>query len=169
MVTFRYKNFKCTAHIGFFALNLYQKDPVNKHHRRANIARPSADIDLDTNKGGQGSANNNASEKAQVGQLPANQASGTKTTGAKTETSTPALVASVTTAIGSSRFAIDGNGQGIYGSSDRTPRYVEEKRFSDDFIDDLDDFDGGYGSDNSHKDFTACSSEECGYCGHCDY
>jgi hypothetical protein len=169
MVTFRYKNFKCTAHNKFFELNLYQKDPVNKHHWRANIARPSADIDLDTNKGGQGSANNNASGKAQVDQLPADQASSAKTAGAKTETSTEALVASVTAAIGSSRFAIDGIGQGIYGSSDRAPRYMEETRFSDDFVDDLDDFDGGYGSDNSHKDFTACSSQECGNCGHCDY
>jgi hypothetical protein len=156
-------------HNKFFELNLYQKDPVNKHHWRANIARPSADIDLDANKVGQGSAHNNTSEKAQVDQLPAGQGSSTKTTGAKTETSTEALVASVTTAIGSSRFAIDGIGQGIYGSSDRAPRYVEETRFSDDFIDDLDDFDGGYGSDNSHKDFTACSLEDCGYCGHCDY
>lgn len=150
-------------------MNLYQNDPVNKHHWRVNIARPSADIDLDTNKGGQGSASNNATEKAQVDQLPADQVSSIKTTGAKSETSTEALVASVTTAIGSSGFAIDGIRQGIYGSSDRAPRYVEETRYSDDFIDDYGDFDGGYGSDNSHKDFTACSAEECGYCGHCDY
>jgi hypothetical protein len=23
--------------------------------------------------------------------------------------------------------------------------------------------------DESEKDFTACSAEDCGYCGHCDY
>ena len=28
----------------------------------------------------------------------------------------------------------------------------------------------GYGSDaKSDKDYTACSLEDCGYCGHCDY
>lgn len=30
----------------FFEVNLYQKDPVNRHHWRANIARPAAEIDL---------------------------------------------------------------------------------------------------------------------------
>ncbi|KAF4627762.1 hypothetical protein G7Y89_g10397 [Cudoniella acicularis] len=41
-----YKNFKCVAHNKFFELNVYQKNPVNAHHWRANIARPAADIDL---------------------------------------------------------------------------------------------------------------------------
>ncbi|TGO60367.1 hypothetical protein BCON_0036g00580 [Botryotinia convoluta] len=41
-----YKNFKCTSHNKFFEVNLYQKDPVNVHHWRANIARPAGDIDL---------------------------------------------------------------------------------------------------------------------------
>lgn len=41
-----YKNFKCTPHNKFFEMNLYQKDPVNDHHWRANIARPAGDIDL---------------------------------------------------------------------------------------------------------------------------
>jgi len=41
-----YKNFKCTAHNKFFELNIYQKDPVNKHHWRANVSRPAADIDI---------------------------------------------------------------------------------------------------------------------------
>jgi hypothetical protein len=41
-----YKNFKCTDHNRFFELNLYQKDPVNKHHWRLDIARPSKEIDL---------------------------------------------------------------------------------------------------------------------------
>lgn len=30
----------------FFELNVYKKDPVNKHHWRANIARPASEIDL---------------------------------------------------------------------------------------------------------------------------
>ena len=33
----RYKNFKCDAHNKFFEVNLYQKNPINKHHWRANI------------------------------------------------------------------------------------------------------------------------------------
>ncbi|KAM3556918.1 hypothetical protein ARSEF4850_005306 [Beauveria asiatica] len=41
-----YKNFKCEVHNKFFELNVYQKDPVNKHHWRANLARPAREIDL---------------------------------------------------------------------------------------------------------------------------
>ncbi|KAF6811400.1 MFS multidrug transporter [Colletotrichum musicola] len=41
-----FKNFKCDQHNRFFELNLYQKDPVNKHHWRANLARPASSIDV---------------------------------------------------------------------------------------------------------------------------
>ncbi|KAI0599161.1 hypothetical protein F4775DRAFT_129548 [Biscogniauxia sp. FL1348] len=41
-----YKNFKCEGHDKFFEVNVYQKDPVNKHHWRINIARPGSTIDL---------------------------------------------------------------------------------------------------------------------------
>ncbi|QKX58682.1 uncharacterized protein TRUGW13939_05809 [Talaromyces rugulosus] len=41
-----YKNFKCVTHNKFFELNIYQKDPVNQHHWRFNIARPATDIDI---------------------------------------------------------------------------------------------------------------------------
>ncbi|KAL7905799.1 hypothetical protein GGI35DRAFT_123535 [Trichoderma velutinum] len=41
-----YKNFKCIGHDKFFEVNLYQKNPFNTHHWRANIARPATDIDL---------------------------------------------------------------------------------------------------------------------------
>ncbi|KAL7955392.1 hypothetical protein V8C34DRAFT_316474 [Trichoderma compactum] len=41
-----YKNFKCIAHDKFFEVNLYQQNPINRHHWRANIARPATDIDL---------------------------------------------------------------------------------------------------------------------------
>ncbi|CAO2656612.1 Nn.00g054150.m01.CDS01 [Neocucurbitaria sp. VM-36] len=41
-----YKNFKCVAHNKFFEVNVYQKNPVNAHHWRANIARPAGEIDL---------------------------------------------------------------------------------------------------------------------------
>lgn len=42
----RYKNFKCLVHNKFFEVNIYQKDPVNAHHWRLNIARPGSEIDL---------------------------------------------------------------------------------------------------------------------------
>ncbi|KAI1410703.1 hypothetical protein F5Y13DRAFT_70979 [Hypoxylon sp. FL1857] len=41
-----YKNFRCDAHNKFFEINLYQKDPINKHHWRYNAARPASSIDL---------------------------------------------------------------------------------------------------------------------------
>ncbi|KAM0288738.1 hypothetical protein ACHAO9_006801 [Fusarium lateritium] len=41
-----YKNYRCQGHNKFFEVNIYQKDPVNKHHWRANIARPAGSIDL---------------------------------------------------------------------------------------------------------------------------
>ncbi|KAL6786475.1 hypothetical protein J3E68DRAFT_420604 [Trichoderma sp. SZMC 28012] len=41
-----YKNFKCSTHDKFFEVNLYQQNPTNRHHWRANIARPATDIDL---------------------------------------------------------------------------------------------------------------------------
>jgi len=46
MATTSYKNFKCEEHNKFFEVNMYQKDPVNKHHWRINIARPGSQIDL---------------------------------------------------------------------------------------------------------------------------
>ncbi|SPO05484.1 uncharacterized protein DNG_08171 [Cephalotrichum gorgonifer] len=41
-----YKNYRCGVHNKFFEVNLYQKDPVNKHHWRVNVARPGSQIDL---------------------------------------------------------------------------------------------------------------------------
>ncbi|KAJ4413865.1 hypothetical protein N0V82_008266 [Gnomoniopsis sp. IMI 355080] len=41
-----YKNYKCNTHDKFFEANLYQKDPINMHHWRANVARTATDIDL---------------------------------------------------------------------------------------------------------------------------
>ncbi|KAM5527050.1 MFS multidrug transporter [Fusarium oxysporum f. sp. phaseoli] len=41
-----YKNFRCEYHNKFFEVNLYQKNPTNTHHWRANLARPSREIDL---------------------------------------------------------------------------------------------------------------------------
>ncbi|KAI0437931.1 hypothetical protein F4803DRAFT_536861 [Xylaria telfairii] len=41
-----FKNFRCQKHNKFFELNLYQENPVNTHHWRANLGRPARDIDL---------------------------------------------------------------------------------------------------------------------------
>ncbi|KAF2963867.1 hypothetical protein GQX73_g9698 [Xylaria multiplex] len=41
-----FKNFRCEEHNKFFELNLYQENPINKHHWRANLGRPARDIDL---------------------------------------------------------------------------------------------------------------------------
>ncbi|EXM19077.1 hypothetical protein RAB80_015016 [Fusarium oxysporum f. sp. vasinfectum] len=41
-----YKNYKCRNHNKFFDVNIYQKDPVSKHHWRVDIARPAGSIDL---------------------------------------------------------------------------------------------------------------------------
>jgi hypothetical protein len=41
-----YKNWRCEKDNKFFEVNVYRKDPLNKHHWRANIARPADQIDL---------------------------------------------------------------------------------------------------------------------------
>lgn len=45
-IDLRYKNFRRTEHDKFFEVNLYQRDPINRHHWRANLARPASEIDL---------------------------------------------------------------------------------------------------------------------------
>ncbi|KAI0538352.1 hypothetical protein GGR58DRAFT_309563 [Xylaria digitata] len=45
-----FKNFRCEEHNKFFELNLYQENPINKHHWRANLGRPARDIDLSLRK-----------------------------------------------------------------------------------------------------------------------
>ncbi|EXK76804.1 hypothetical protein FOQG_18468, partial [Fusarium oxysporum f. sp. raphani 54005] len=42
----KYKIYKCQGHNKFFGVNIYQKDPINKHHWRVHIARPADSIDL---------------------------------------------------------------------------------------------------------------------------
>ncbi|KAK4700868.1 hypothetical protein P7C70_g5375, partial [Phenoliferia sp. Uapishka_3] len=41
-----YKNLKCSKHNLFYEVNLYQLNPHNKHHWRADVARPASEIDL---------------------------------------------------------------------------------------------------------------------------
>ncbi|KAI3564215.1 hypothetical protein IWW34DRAFT_812813 [Fusarium oxysporum f. sp. albedinis] len=40
------KIYKCQGHNKFFGVNIYQKDPINKHYWRVHIARPADSIDL---------------------------------------------------------------------------------------------------------------------------
>ncbi|KAJ7127943.1 hypothetical protein C8R44DRAFT_873718 [Mycena epipterygia] len=41
-----FKNFKSAAENRFYEMNLYLRDTTTKHHWRADIARPAAQIDL---------------------------------------------------------------------------------------------------------------------------
>ena len=41
LIANRFKNFKCNMHSRFFEVNIYEKDPVNKHHWRADVDRPA--------------------------------------------------------------------------------------------------------------------------------
>jgi hypothetical protein len=168
MLARRYKNFKCTAHNKFFELNLYQKDPVNRHHWRANIARPSTEIDLGANKGGESPTLKNEGRETQVDKSPQDPAASIKPTSSNSEKSMEALTASLS-GLGPSNVAGDAVGRDTDAFSKKSPRYVYETSFSRDYDDDFDNFGGGYSSDNSPKDYTACSSEDCGNCGHCDY
>ncbi|KAH7251377.1 hypothetical protein BKA59DRAFT_524613 [Fusarium tricinctum] len=41
-----YKNYRRRGHNKFFEVNIYQKNPVNEHYWRADIARPAGSVDL---------------------------------------------------------------------------------------------------------------------------
>ena len=62
--------------------------------------------------------------------------------------------------------------EGVEGESDRS-KQTGQGRYERDLGEDSDDFEDAYeyddGEDESDKNFTACSSEHCGNCGHCDY
>ena len=48
-----YKNYKTRGIVNgreeelFIEINLYEKDPTQKHHWRSDVARPAAEIDLE--------------------------------------------------------------------------------------------------------------------------
>lgn len=152
-VDFRYKNFKCVVHNKFFEVNLYQKDPVNSHHWRANIARPSDEIDLDTKRGGQSSTTKNTLTKAELDKRLPDPALNTDVDSQDLEPIARVVESAVK--------------PDTYSSSQSTTR-VDDTHFSNNSDHDFEDFEGGYGSERSAKDFAACNSD-CGYCGHCDY
>ncbi|KAI1865505.1 hypothetical protein JX265_006348 [Neoarthrinium moseri] len=41
-----YKNYRCDEHNKFFEINIYEKNPINKHHWRVNLARPGSSINI---------------------------------------------------------------------------------------------------------------------------
>ncbi len=43
----RYKSYRCLGHNKFFELNMYQKNPTQKHHWRADVDRPARNLDLE--------------------------------------------------------------------------------------------------------------------------
>jgi len=174
-----YKNFKCTSHNKFFELNLYQKDPVNRHHWRANIARPAADIDLDASSGGQVSAQRTASDDTKVeGRQPStkkNTGDESKVDSAKPATDFNDSIAGVLAGI--PKLSLEEAPEGMSSNSlderaGRIPVMVSKEGGDDDEYDERDDYGrGGYGvydDEGKDLDYTACSLE-CGYCGHCDY
>ena len=183
MISCRYKNFTCTSHNKFFELNLYQKDPVNRHHWRANIARPAADIDLDASSGEQVSAQRTASDDTKIeGRQPSTiqkiTSDESKVDSAKPPTDLDDSIARLLAKI--PKMSLEEAAEGLSSTSlderaGRMPATVSGDllKVEDDGDDDeYDDYgSGGYGSyDDERKDldYTACSLE-CGYCGHCDY
>ncbi|TVY84655.1 hypothetical protein LSUE1_G000514 [Lachnellula suecica] len=156
-----YKNFKCTLHNKFFELNLYQKDPVNRHHWRANIARPADDIDLvATSKSF--SVNEEATAKIEKPKTQPEKIVGKKE---QNDEKLGIVKASSTAELGKSREKNEEEMGILKALSAVEPEDLDiEEQWGYKS--------GGYGedgSDGSEKDFTACSASDCGYCGHCDY
>jgi hypothetical protein len=185
LITCRYKNFKCTLHNKFFELNLYQKDPVNRHHWRANIARPAADIDLDASSGGLVSVQRTASHAiTSEGQQPSTIQSHTgdesKVDIAKPATDFDESIAKVLAGMPKMSLEETPEGVGSTRLDERAGRMpltgfgdlLKEDDDDDDEHDERDYYGGGgtglHDDERDDLDYTACSLE-CGYCGHCDY
>lgn len=160
----RYKNFKCPVHNLFFEFNIYKKNPVNKHHWRANIARPAGDIDL--NPGGSGhsvTAQPGHSREAQ-NELPAKNE---EKEGERNDEEKAGRI---------KEEKVDYEGKdNASGPKIAAESLLLERLELDDDCDvynDHEDRDGysAYGHDSgSDRDYTACSANDCGYCGKCAY
>jgi hypothetical protein len=157
-------------HNKFFELNLYEKDPINKHHWRVNIARPSDDIDLATKRGDPRSESRNTQEAGTDIPQPATVAS-IRPTNTVLEQRAAVLTADGVTLSPPSTSAKPTAMSDTYASSKTPFSDADQAHFSGDSDNDFDYYEGGYDSGRSGeeaKDFAACSIE-CGYCGHCDY
>jgi hypothetical protein len=159
----RYKNFRCAAHNKFFELNLYEKNPINTHHWRANIARPATEIDLlPTSARATGSVTTPPNTKDDTAKSPVPstselaQISDSNDTVKKEDGDTveSEKLEKLADSFKASHLEDDGNMDDDYGED-----FDDDNRY--------DDF--SRSDDESEKDFTACSADECGYCGHCTY
>jgi hypothetical protein len=195
--SYRFKNFKCVAHNKFFELNLYERDPVNRHHWRANIARPATEIDLPLNTMSISDSVKPVVFVEALQPLKNQQVVNSDFTQSFSTNSNPK--STLTTSSTSSMFfplgrharvleADTEKAHGQMGERDgngnlprQTPHqlHIEEMEHMSG-----DDRFGGYGSDDdrfgegdwsgsrgsqSPHDFTACSADHCGNCGHCSY
>jgi hypothetical protein len=162
-------------------LNLYQKDPVNRHHWRANIARPAADIDLDASNGGQVSTQNDTKFKGRQ-RITIQKNTGDES---KVDSARPATdldddsIARVLAGI--PKLSLEEAPKRVSSNSldewaGRIPVTVSgdllKEDGDDDEYDEGDDYGrrgyGLYDDEREDLDYTACSLE-CGYCGRCDY
>jgi len=163
-----YKNFKCRQHNKFFELNIYQRDPVNQHHWRANIARPAGDIDLPTTISSRSNITNTTLIQGEHHEEDINDSVGSRMGETiSTESS------SVAPTSDDASFATSGLSSGTNNIDDNLIWRARDERDSHEFGD------GEYrysysdqerdDDSQSEKDFTACSASDCGYCGHCKY
>jgi hypothetical protein len=140
-----YKNFRCSEHNKFFEFNLYKKDPINKHHWRANI-----EINLPS---GTFSSNSIFTVIASTIQT---------TSGSSTETAAIRDQASIPTETPHKRRILNFGSRISLRDEDEVD---EEEEYSDNWQDR--NRSRSRSSSASAKDFTACSPSGCGYCGHC--
>jgi len=180
-----YKNFKRVTHDKFFELNLYQKDPVNKHHWRVNIARPASDIDLpwkvpdvslkdSTTIAPQLETSHitHPTQKIETDLKSASIADPTPTMSTTTIAPTQRLETGTGTSHGNSgteegieHLTKDIHGFGIGGVQDVSDHYDIDEYPADGY----EYTEYGRSRSRSPEDYTACSADDCGYCGHCSY
>ncbi|KAE9365463.1 hypothetical protein N431DRAFT_496544 [Stipitochalara longipes BDJ] len=179
-----FKNFKCVAHNKFFELNLYQKDPVNKHHWRANIARPATDIDLPSKVRGASPKHSTTvpsplevshiTHPPQIIETGSDMKSALTTdptpsiskTSARYETGTERAHGEVEREKGIEHLTRDNLHGFRIGGLQTTS---DGDSFGDYSGYDYDYMESSSRRSQSPEDFTACSADSCGYCGHCSY
>jgi hypothetical protein len=158
----RYKNFRCASHNKFFELNLYEKDPVNKHHWRANIARPATEIDLPpTSSRATGSGTTSTDTKDDIAKSPVHSPSKLAQTSDPNDTFKKG-----------DGDAVDSKKLDQVADGFRASHYEDDENTDNDDGEDWSNeqrYDYYNSDDESEKDFTACSAADCGNCGHCTY
>jgi hypothetical protein len=129
-------------------VNLYEKHPINKHHWRVNIARPSEEIDRVTKTGDPISESGNTQEAGTHIPQPAAAASiRPNNTGLGQPTAVvtadgPVSSPSSTSARPTAMF-------NKYASSKKSLGDGDEAHFSGDSDNDFDNYEGGYDSERS--------------------